>query len=69
MDFGDQRRRAPATNPGGCHATNVQSVAGELQNAGMNKDSDATRAQLPAIMDWFSRYTPAPSIIAMNGSY
>jgi nicotinamidase-related amidase len=53
----------------GATPTNVQSVAGELQNSSMNKDLDATMARLPQLMAWFGAYTPAPSIISQNGSY
>jgi nicotinamidase-related amidase len=53
----------------GATPTNVQSIAGELQNSAMNSDAEATRARLPQMMAWFGAYTPAPSIIAMNGSY
>lgn len=53
----------------GATPTNVQSIAGELQNAAMNADPAATKARLPAMMEWLGTYTPAPSIIAMNGSY
>jgi nicotinamidase-related amidase len=53
----------------GATPTNVQSVAGELQNASINKDQEATMKRLPQVMKWFEAYTPAPSIIAQNGSY
>jgi nicotinamidase-related amidase len=53
----------------GATPTNVQSIAGELQNSAMNADAEATKVRLPQMMEWFGAYTPAPSIIAMNGSY
>ena len=52
----------------GATPTNVQSIAGELQNSAMNADAEATKARLPQMMEWFGAYTPAPSIISMNGS-
>lgn len=53
----------------GATPTNVQSVAGELQNSAMNKDAEATRARMPQMMEWIGAYTPAPAIISMNGAY
>ena len=53
----------------GATPTNVQSIAGELQNASMNSDATATMARLPQIMEWFAAYTPAPSIIMQNGAH
>ena len=53
----------------GATPTNVQAIAGELMNSSMNKDAGATKALMPAMMEWLSAYTPAPSIISMNGSY
>ena len=53
----------------GATPTNVQSIAGELQNSAMNADPEATKARQPQMMEWFGAYTPAPSIIAMNGAY
>lgn len=53
----------------GATPTNVESVAGELQNSSMNKDPKATMARMPQLMEWFGAYTPAPSIIAQNGNY
>jgi len=53
----------------GATPTNVQSIAGELQNSSMNFDPDATKARLPQLMQWFGAYTPAPAIIAQNGNY
>lgn len=50
----------------GATPTNVQSVFGELQNAAMLKDADATKARMPQVMDWLGRYTPAPSLIGEN---
>ncbi len=53
----------------GATPTNVQSIAGELQNSAMNADAEATQERMPQMMEWFGAHTPAPSIIAMNGSY
>ena len=53
----------------GATPTNVQSIAGELLNSAMNADSEVAKAKLPAMMGWLGAYTPAPSIIAMNGEY
>ena len=53
----------------GATPTNVQSIAGELQNSAMNANPQATKARMPQMMEWFGAYTPAPAIIAMNGSY
>ncbi|MBV9529080.1 isochorismatase family protein [Sphingomonas sp.] len=53
----------------GATPTNVQSIAGELQNSATNRDSEAAKARLPEMMGWFSAYTPAPAIIQMNGTY
>ncbi len=50
----------------GATPTNVQSVAGELQNSAMKTDAKATMARLPQVMEWFGAYTPAPALIAMN---
>ncbi|MBV9506942.1 MAG: isochorismatase family protein [Acidobacteriia bacterium] len=52
----------------GATPTNVQSIAGELQNSAMNADPAAAKARLPEVMAWFGAYTPAPAIIAMSGS-
>ena len=53
----------------GATPTNVQSIAGELQNALTNKSRDAAMALMPQMMGWIGSYTPAPSIISMNGAY
>ena len=53
----------------GVTPTNVQSIAGELQNSATKADPVATKAKLPKMMEWFGAYTPAPSIIAQNGAY
>ena len=53
----------------GATPTNVQSVAGELQNSLTNKDMAAAKALMPQMMRWIGSYTPAPSIISMNGAY
>ena len=53
----------------GATPTNVQSIAGELLNSTMNADPETAKAKLPAMMGWLGAYTPAPSIIAMNGDY
>ena len=50
----------------GATPTNVQSVFGELQNAAMLKDADATKARMPEVMSWLGAYTPAPSLIGEN---
>lgn len=53
----------------GATPTNVQSIAGELQNSLTNKSRNAAMALMPQMMDWIGAYTPAPSIISMNGAY
>jgi nicotinamidase-related amidase len=53
----------------GATPTNVQSIAGELQNSLTNKDGSAAKALMPQMMQWIGAFTPAPSIISMNGSY
>ncbi len=50
----------------GATPTNVQSIFGELQNAAMLKDADATKAKMPEVMAWLGAYTPAPSLIGEN---
>lgn len=53
----------------GATPTNVQSIFGELQNAAMNRDREATVARLPQVTQWLGAYTPAPSLIGENGQY
>ena len=53
----------------GATPTNVQSIFGELQNSAMNRDADKAKGKMPQVMEWLGAYTPAPSIIAMNGAY
>jgi nicotinamidase-related amidase len=53
----------------GATPTNVQSVAGELQNSAMNTDAQATMGRLPQMMAWFGAYTPAPALISMNSTH
>ena len=53
----------------GATPINVQSIAGEINNASMVADAEANRALMPQVGEWFGAYTPAPSIIMMNGSY
>jgi nicotinamidase-related amidase len=53
----------------GATPTNVQSIAGELQNSSTNTEPDAAKARMPQMMAWIGAYTPAPSIISQNGSY
>lgn len=50
----------------GATPTNVQSVAGELQNSAAVADLAASRENYPHMVEWFRRYAPAPSLIAMN---
>ena len=50
----------------GATPTNVQSVFGELQNAAMLADAEATKARMPEVMTWLGAYTPAPSLIGEN---
>jgi nicotinamidase-related amidase len=50
----------------GATPTNVQSIFGELQNAAMIADADATKARMPGVMAWLDAYTPAPSLIGEN---
>lgn len=53
----------------GATPINVQSIAGELQNSMTNKSIAAAKALMPPMMAWIEGYTPAPSIISMNGAY
>ena len=53
----------------GATPTNVQSIAGELQNSMTNKDMAAAKALMPSMMEWIGAYTPAPSLISQNGAY
>lgn len=50
----------------GATPTNVQSIAGELQNSASVKDLAVSKSYHPALFGWLSRYTPAPSLIGMN---
>ncbi|MFC8662025.1 isochorismatase family protein [Streptomyces sp. NPDC057199] len=53
----------------GATPTNVQQLAGELQNASAVDNLDASREKHPHLFEWFRRYAPAPALISMNGSY
>lgn len=53
----------------GATPTNLQSIAGELQNAAAVKDLGASKEKHPALFDWLGRYTPAPSLIGMSMSH
>lgn len=53
----------------GATPINVQSIAGELQNSSMKKDPEGANGRQMELMDWFERYSPAPSIITQNGKY
>jgi hypothetical protein len=35
----------------------------------MNNDADKAKGKMPQVMEWLGAYTPAPSIITMNGAY
>ncbi len=50
----------------GATPTNVQSIAGELQNSAAVSDLAASKKKHPQLFEWFGRYTPAPSLIGMN---
>lgn len=50
----------------GATPTNVQSIAGELQNSAAVSDLAASKKKHPQLFEWLGRYTPAPSLIAMN---
>lgn len=49
----------------GATPTNVQSIAGELQNAAAVKDLAASKRNHPQLFEWLRLYTPAPSLIGM----
>lgn len=46
--------------------TNVQSIFGELLNSASVTDREAVEGMLPQIGEWFSTYTPVPSLIGMG---
>jgi nicotinamidase-related amidase len=50
----------------GATPINLQSLVGELQNAAAVKDLPASKKIFPEMLDWFSLYSPAPSILNMN---
>jgi nicotinamidase-related amidase len=50
----------------GATPINLQSVVGEMQNSDAVKDLAASKRRFPELMDWFSRYGAAPSIMNMN---
>jgi nicotinamidase-related amidase len=50
----------------GATPINLQSLVGELQNADAVKDLAASKRKQPQLIAWFSRYSPAPSILNMN---
>jgi nicotinamidase-related amidase len=50
----------------GATPINLQSLVGELQNADAVKDLAASKRKQPQLMQWFSRYSPAPSIMNMT---
>lgn len=50
----------------GATTTNVQAIAGELQNALSLTDSAAAYAKYGPLGEWLTRYTPAPSLIQMG---
>lgn len=52
----------------GATPTNVQQIAGELQSTAAVKDLAASKANGPALGDWFVRYGAATSILAMGAS-
>ena len=50
----------------GATPINLQSLVGEMQNADAVKDLAGAKKRLPELLDWFSRYGAAPSILNMN---
>jgi len=50
----------------GATPTNLQSIAGELQNSAAVEDLAASKDKHPQLFEWLGRYTPAPSLIGMN---
>ncbi|MDX2234412.1 MAG: isochorismatase family protein [Hyphomonadaceae bacterium] len=50
----------------GATPINLQSLMGELQNSDAEKDLAASKRKFPLMLEWFSRYSPAPSILNMN---
>lgn len=50
----------------GATLTNVQSIAGELQNAAAVKDPATSRQKRPLTLEWLRRYTAAPALVEMG---
>ncbi len=50
----------------GATPVNLQSIVGEMQNSDAVKDLAASKKRFPAMLDWFTRYGAAPSILNMN---
>lgn len=50
----------------GATPINLQSLVGELQNSAAVKDLKGSKKRFPEMLDWFSNYSPAPSILNMN---
>lgn len=49
----------------GATLTNVQSIAGEMQNALAVKGEDLARANQAGLLEWFSEYGAAPSLLLL----
>lgn len=50
----------------GATPVNLQSLMGELQNSDAVKDLSASKKRFPQMLEWFSRYSAAPSMLNMN---
>ena len=50
----------------GATPINLQSVVGEMQNSDAVKNLAASKERFPMLLDWFTRYGAAPSILNMN---
>lgn len=50
----------------GATPINLQSIVGEMQNSDAVKDLAASKKRFPLMLDWFTRYGAAPSILNMN---
>ena len=49
----------------GATLVNVQSIAGELQNALAVEDPKVAAANQPELLEWFAQYQPAPSLMLL----
>lgn len=50
----------------GATPVNLQSLMGELQNSAAVADLAGSKENFPGLVDWFSKYGSAPSILNMN---